>query len=136
MYGMRGLGADDRYWESLSEGRLELQQCSGCGKWNWPAVFRCGECGSWEHDWQEQAMVGTIYSWTRSWHDFGAPAELTLPYVSVVVELNGVNKIRLLGVLQDTGSDPAIGKPVAGTVRSVSFNGKNIPVIQWQLVQA
>jgi uncharacterized OB-fold protein len=81
-------------------------------------------------------MAGTIYSWTRSWHDFGAPAELTLPFVSVVVQLNAANHLRLLGVLQESGSEPAIGKPVSGTVRSVEFNGENIPVIQWQLDQA
>ncbi|MBL4826352.1 MAG: hypothetical protein JKY66_01320 [Spongiibacteraceae bacterium] len=130
---MRGLGADDEYWASLSKGQLSMQQCQGCDKWNWPAVWRCGECGSWEHQWQATEMQGSVYSWSRTWHEFGAPKELKLPFVSVVVELNSAGNRRLLGVLKQPDKDVSIGGTVTGQVINVSFSGENIPVIQWQL---
>src|SRR3546814_3931465 len=64
------VGADGPYWQALAEGRLELPRCEGCNRWHWPAVFRCGECGSWDHRWHTVATEGTIFSWTRTWHPF------------------------------------------------------------------
>lgn len=136
---MRGLGADDEYWSSLNEGLLRLQSCSGCGKWNWPAVWRCGECGGWQHQWKDVAISGRIFSWTRSWHDFGGPDELTPPFVSVVVELDadfdGQRAVRLLGVLAQSDDPVAIGQVVHGEVIKVTFKGEKIPVIQWSLTK-
>jgi uncharacterized OB-fold protein len=129
---MRGLGADAQYWASLRQGKLQLQQCCGCSRWNWPAVYRCGACGSWEHRWVDVAPTGTVYSWTRTWHDFGAPRELALPFVSVLVELDGANHTRLLGVMSAAVTAVAIGQRVRGEIIAVTFNDAAIPVIQWQ----
>lgn len=130
---MKGLGADGPYWAALNEGQLKLQQCSGCNKWNWPAVYHCGECGSWEHEWKPVAMSGKVFSWTRSWHDFGGPDELKPPFVTVVVELDGADHTRLIGLLDQADADVRIGLPVTGKVRSVTFNGESLPVIEWSL---
>lgn len=130
---MRGLGADDPYWQELELGRLVLQQCSECDKWNWPPVFRCGECGSWEHKWMPRQMLGKVFSWTRTWHDFGAPVEIQPPFVSVLVELDGPGGQRLLGLL-DAEDDAIveIGQRVQGEVTQVTFQDQKIPVIKWR----
>jgi len=130
---MRGVGADDDYWSAMEERRLVLQQCAGCGKWNWPAVFRCGECGSWEHRWKPQTMQGSVYSWTRTWHDFGAPRELLIPFVSVLVELPSAGNVRLLGIMDTADAEGiVIGMAVDGEITKVSFHGCDVPVIRWR----
>ena len=135
---MRGLGADAPYWEALKQNRLKLQVCKNCRKWNWPAVYRCGDCGSWEHDWLPVDMSGEIFTWTRSWHDFGAPESLGLPFVTVVVALDGANSTRLVGVFDTEGDakncEVAIGQRVKGNIITVIFGDETIPVIQWRLV--
>lgn len=128
---MKGLGADTPYWQSLQDGQLKLQQCSHCSQWHWPAVWRCGECGSWEQQWRPVEARGRIYSWTRSHYDFGAPKGLPLPYVSVVVELEGADRLRLLGHLAE-GAQPAIGSPVRGEIFHCEIDGETIPAWRWQ----
>lgn len=128
---MKGIGADAEYWAGLAQGQVRLQSCSGCGKWHWPAVWRCGTCGSWEHRWQEVPMQGHIFSWTRSWHDFGGADSLKPPYVSVVVELEHPAGVRLLGTLSDPDSTPAIGQRVTAEVQHDSFEGEPLLSLRW-----
>ncbi|MFV0278277.1 MAG: Zn-ribbon domain-containing OB-fold protein [Parahaliea sp.] len=130
---MRGLGADDPYWEALGRGELSLQSCSGCKKWNWPPVFRCGECGSWEQKWKPRPLYGTVYSWTRTWHDFGAPARLVPPFASVLVEVDGPGSVRLLGIMEASDADKvSIGQNVEGSIGQAMFQGETVPVIEWR----
>lgn len=133
---MKGIGADGEYWAALARGKLKMQQCVGCNQWHWPAVWRCGECGSWQQQWHEVAPRGRIYSWTRSWHDFGAPLDLPIPYISVVVELDGVDGKRLLGTLDSSAAEPAIGQPVTGRIHHYEFEGEALQSIRWSLLES
>jgi uncharacterized OB-fold protein len=131
---VKGPGADEHYWRALQEGRLDMQQCNGCMRWNWPAVWRCGECGSWEHSWHAVPLTGRIYSWTRTWHDFGAPAEFVPPFVSVLVELDGAGQRRLLGTLPgDYMGDVWIGAAVSGAIISIQVDGQPLPALRWTI---
>ena len=132
---MKGVGADHSYWEALRQGRIKLQQCSTCQQWNWPAVYRCGNCGSWEHEWHDVEPTGHIYSWTRSHYDFGGPREHGLPFVSVVVELDHVGGRRLLGTLEGNPEQVHIGDRVSGRVINVEIDGEHIPTLRWQLTE-
>ena len=126
-------GADGRYWTALRAGRLELQQCDGCSRWRWPAVWRCGDCGSFDLTWKPVPMAGRIYSWTRTWHPFGGIEGIGKPFVSLIVELAGVGGRRLVGILEDAPQSPQIGAAVEGFVSSTSFEGADIPTIKWRL---
>ncbi|MEQ5837285.1 OB-fold domain-containing protein [Marinobacter sp. NFXS9] len=126
---MKGIGADGEYWAALAQGKLKMQRCAGCDKWNWPAVWRCSECGGWRQAWHEVAPRGRIYSWTRSWHDFGVPRDLPVPYVSVVVELDDAGGTRLLGTL--ASGEPAIGLPVTATPHTSEFEGEALHCLRW-----
>jgi len=97
-----------------------------------PAVWRCGECGSWELAWQSVAPRGRIFSWTRTWHEFGAPPELELPFVTVVVELDGAGGRRLMGTMANGRAEGRIGDPVSATIFNTSFEGETIPALRWQ----
>lgn len=127
---MKGLGADAPYWRALSDRRLELPQCVACGKWHWPAPFRCAECGSWEFSWQSVEMSGRVYSWTRTWHAFDGAEALGLPYVTASIELPQAGNIRLFGLLEP-GDAAAIGLEVKGTVGVSHIFGRDIPAIRW-----
>lgn len=129
-------GADQPYWAGLLEGRVQLPRCVGCGKWHWPAVWRCGECGSLEHVWHEVALEGKIYTWTRTWHYFEGTEAFDLPFVSVIVELPEAGGIRLIGTMQSSDNDVSIGMPVTGSIRRISAEGREIPALVWSLEEA
>lgn len=126
------IGAEGRYWDALAEGRLELPRCKGCGKWHWPAVWRCGECGSWDHEWVEQKMAGTIFTWTRTHHRFGGTEGIELPYVTVLVELDDV-PIRLQGLIEGDEQNLKIGAKVVGRVDRTVFGNARIPSLRWTI---
>lgn len=127
-------GADETYFEGLLCGEIRLQSCAGCGVSHWPAVFRCAECGSWEHEWNAVAPAGTIYSWTRTWHPFSGTEGFETPLVSLVVSLNEVPSVRLLGVFGNKDVDPRIGEQVRAETTSVAFQDRSIPALRWSLV--
>lgn len=129
-------GADGPYWRALEGGGLELPRCVGCGRWQWPAVWRCGACGSWEQRWTAVEITGSVYSWTRTHHPFGGTEGIGVPFVTVVVELAGAGGVRLTGVLEDEPQDVAIGAAVTGIVGETAFEGMNIPTIRWRLKEA
>jgi uncharacterized OB-fold protein len=131
---VKGLGADKRYWEALSDGRLELPQCAACGRWRWPAPFRCGDCGGWNFNWQAVEMRGEIYSWTRTWHPFEGTEHLGSPFVTLSVALPQAGGVRLMGLL-DGEAEPAIGAIVTGKGAVSHVYGRDIPAIRWQVSQ-
>ncbi len=126
------LGAEGPYWDALAEGRLLLPRCKGCGQWHWPAVWRCGECGSWEHEWHERTLEGTIFTWTRTHHRFGGTEGLDLPYTTVLVTLNDA-PIRLQGLMEGREDDLKIGARVTGRIDKTRFGDAAILSLRWSL---
>ena len=55
-----------------------------------------------------------------------------MPYVSVLVALDGGNGARLSGVLEPQDQDVKIGTRVTGTPTMIEFLGKTIPAIRWR----
>ena len=124
-------GPDRPYWVALSNGRLELPRCATCGTWQWPAVDRCGACGSDNIIWVEREMKGTVFSWTRTWHRFGLTEGLDLPFISIVASVADCG-VRLLGRLEDDiDTDPAIDAPITGHIGATRVLDRDIPTIIW-----
>jgi uncharacterized OB-fold protein len=130
-----GIGADERYWESLEEGHVRLPRCAGCKRWMWPAHFRCGDCGSWDQLWEEVEPTGTVYTWTRSWYVFDRTKERAedVPYVVVVAELPGAGGARVIGVLDGPDDGVRVGAPVRGHIDRPSARSKGYPALRWSL---
>lgn len=126
-------GADGPFFEGLQQGDLRLPACAGCGAWHWPAVFRCPECGAWDHVWQTAEPSGHIYSWTRTWHPFAGAEAFKPPYVSLVVELNHPSRARLMGVLKDTDTEFSIGSEVRGQAVMSGPPEHQVPALVWSL---
>lgn len=129
------IGLDTPYWNSLDNDQLSLPRCGGCGRWQWPAVARCGECGHWGSDWQDVAIQGRIFSWTRTAHRFGGTEGLPLPFVSLLVEIDGTDGKRLMGLLDGADQNGAIqiGTAVIGRIGSTSYGEEQVPVILWRM---
>jgi uncharacterized OB-fold protein len=125
--------ADLPYWTALAQGVLQLPCCAGCGRWQWPAVWRCAHCGAWEQQWQQVEPRGTVYSWTRTWHPFAGSQDLPPPYVTLLVELPQAGSIRLLGLLDPPEQGLRIGAGVAGVAATTRLGGRDIPALRWRL---
>ncbi|HEV7685891.1 MAG TPA: OB-fold domain-containing protein [Acidimicrobiia bacterium] len=130
-----GIGADDGFWAALEAGELRLPRCAGCRRWTWPAHWRCGECGSWDFRWTALEPVGTVYSWSRTWYPFDRTKERAgdVPYVVVLVEVDGADGARVLGVLAGDEAPLKIGARVSGTILAPSEKTKGYPSIVWSL---
>ena len=130
-----GIGADDPFWEALKAGEFRLPRCGGCGRWTWPAHWRCGECGSWEFNWTVVEPAGTVYSWTRTWYAFDRTRERAgnVPYVVVLVEVDGTDGARVLGVLAGDEAPLKVGARVTGAVLPPSERSLGYPSIAWSI---
>ena len=130
-----GIGADDGYWEALEAGEFRLPRCAGCSRWTWPAHWRCGECGSWDFEWCRLEPAGTVYSWTRTWYPFDRTKERAddVPYVVVLVEVEGADGARVLGVLAGDEAPLKIGARVSGTILPPSEKTKGYPSVVWSV---
>ncbi|MGQ0619488.1 MAG: Zn-ribbon domain-containing OB-fold protein [Panacagrimonas sp.] len=128
-------GADGPYWSALAEGRLILPRCTGCGRWHWPAVYRCGNCGTWDLAWETVEMTGRVFSWTRTWHPFGGSEGIGVPYVSLIVELPRAGDRRLLGILAGDEAGLGIGAVVHGEAGRTRMGADEIPSLRWSLVR-
>lgn len=128
-----GIGADDRYWESLEEGEFRLPRCADCARWMWPAHFRCGLCGCWDQLWEPVEMSGTVYSWTRSHYAFDRTRERAedTPYVVVVAALPGADGARVVGVLAGPDDGVHVGAPVRGHIDPPSEKSKGYAAVRW-----
>ena len=133
-----GIGADDEYWRGLELGEFRLPQCAGCGKWMWPAHFRCGACGAWELKWIALPPEGRIFTWTRSWYAFDRVRERAadLPYVTVVAEIPAADGARVIGMLEGSEASLRIGAPVRGRIAPPSEKSKGYPSVVWSIVEA
>ncbi|MGH8997922.1 MAG: Zn-ribbon domain-containing OB-fold protein [Acidimicrobiia bacterium] len=130
-----GIGADEPYWEHLAAGEFRLPRCAGCGRWTWPAHWRCGECGSWDLDWVALDPTGVVYSWTRTWYAFDRTRERAgqVPYVVVLAEVTGAGGARVMGVLAGDEDGLRIGAPVVGTIEPPSEQSLGYPALRWSL---
>jgi uncharacterized protein len=130
-----GTAADDGYWQGLEDGAFRLPRCAGCARWTWPAHHRCGRCGSWDFDWVDVEPVGTIYAWTRARLAYEGVDERAdqVPYVTALVEVDGTDGTRVLGVLRGDDSAVACGARVTGSIDPPSPVSKGYASIRWTI---
>jgi len=126
-------GVDAPFWVGLNAGELRFQRCRACADWQWPAVWRCPDCGGWELDWCLIPAKGSVYSWTRTWQAFSPAMKSVLPYVTVLVELPHAGGRRLLGVLVDDEEGLAIGAPVEGIIQAAGPINFDQAILRWRL---
>ncbi|MGV0643908.1 OB-fold domain-containing protein [Mycolicibacterium sp. XJ2546] len=99
------------FWRSGSDGRLRIQRCHGCGRWQHPPNPVCHRCLSRDVEFEPVSGSGTVYSVTVN-HQLWLP-HLTEPYAVIVVELDEQPGLRFLSRVVDTAvCDVVIGMRV------------------------
>jgi uncharacterized OB-fold protein len=76
-------------------------------------------------------LQGRVYSWTRTWHDFGGLERLDKPFVIAVVQLDGGGNARLLGMVEGN-AEVAIGDLVTGAIAETPWGEASVPAIRWR----
>ena len=93
------------WWQAAAEHRLVVQRCADCGRTRHPPGPICPRCRSARRTWQELSGRGTIYTYTVVHRAFVPSLATRLPYVVIVVELEGAGGVRIASNLVD--ADPA-----------------------------
>ena len=77
------------YWDGAKEGKLVLQRCQECKKYNHPPVALCNYCGNREAElkWEETSGRGTLYSYYICYDTSVSGFEEKVPYAVILVEL-------------------------------------------------
>jgi uncharacterized OB-fold protein len=138
---------DDQFWRSLEDGTFTLPRCVGCGRWRWEsvrAIFgssidRCGDCGTWDKNWVEVPLAGTIFGWARTNQVFAGVDERRgdIPYVSIEVTVaEQPGGPRVAGILVGDATGLRVGAAVTGTILPPGEKSKWYPSLAWQLVPA
>jgi uncharacterized OB-fold protein len=100
------------YWDGVAAGELRLQRCTDCGAWRWPARTICNRCRSFAAEWMKASGLGTVLSWIRTHQLFIRSFQDDIPYVTVEVQLDEQDDIRLIGQMADPRLEPRIGQRV------------------------
>lgn len=102
---------NQRYWDALREGRIELPFCTACNGFVWYPRAICPTCHAAVDQWKILPGTGTVYSYsvvakgTGRWRDAG-------PYVVAYVQLDagiaGVDGPRILTNVVGDGAQQKI----------------------------
>ena len=104
------------FWDGAAEGRLLVQRCLACGRYQYPPDIICTYCQSETLEAAQVSGRGTLYSFVvvdRAFHPGFVPH---LPYVLALVDLEEQDALRLLTNIVD--AEPAqlsISMPVEVT---------------------
>jgi uncharacterized protein len=103
---------NDGFWAAAAEGRLAVQRCDACGRWQHPPRAMCPACSSVRLTFVDVTGTGEVYSWSLLHHP--QHPSFRYPVVAVLVTLD--EGPRLLSNL--VGVEPAdvrVGLPVQVT---------------------
>jgi uncharacterized OB-fold protein len=84
------------YWEAADEGRLVLQRCEACGRFQYPPELVCTYCQHQSFEHVELSGAATLYSFCLVERPFHAGFVSQVPYVLALVELVEQPGLRLL----------------------------------------
>ncbi|MBO9355188.1 DNA-binding protein [Bordetella petrii] len=126
-------GLDAPYWQGTRAGKLMIQRCRQCERWQWGPEWICHRCHAFDLGWEAVAPHGRIYSWERTWHAPMAALKDGVPYLSVLVELVHADGIRMVGNLL---GDPLQEVKIGAEVRAVFEPHDEAPspytLVQWE----
>lgn len=102
------------FWEAAREGRLLVQRCSACGRFQYPPDTICRRCQSSDLAFDEVSGRATVYSFAVYTRSFMRGYDA--PYVLALVDLDDHPDVRLMTNIVETPiEDVAIGMAVEVT---------------------
>ena len=126
-------GLDTAYWDGLRDGRLCLQFCNGCGKFQWGPEWVCHRCHSFDLTYKDTPAEGILYSHQRVWHPVHPALADQGPYVIVLVELPAADGVRIVGnLVGDPHQELVIGAPVHGVFEHHPDDEPAFSLLHWE----
>lgn len=128
-------GLDKPFWDGLREGKLLLQRCNGCNRWQWGPEWVCHRCHSFDLRYEETAAEGVLYSHQRIWHPVHPAMAEQGPYIVALVTLPHADDVRLVGNLLGDPQQPLhIGARVRGVYEHHNDDDPAHTLLQWEVV--
>jgi hypothetical protein len=122
------------YWEGTRAGRLIIQRCRDCHRFQWGPEWICHHCHSFELGWEEVAPKGRIWSWQRPHHPVHPALNGHTPYIIALVELPHADGVRMVGNLLCGATDPVvIGAAVQAVFEPHDDADPPYTLVQWRL---
>ncbi len=75
------------FWQAARQGRLVIQRCGSCARFQHPPEPLCMTCGSTELKFEPVSGRARLVAWTTTHHGVLAGLAGELPYVCMVVEI-------------------------------------------------
>ena len=127
-------GLDAPFWEGVAQGKLKLQKCNACGRWQWGPEWICHNCHSDDLSFVEVPPVGRIYSFERVWHPVHPALKDQGPYIVVLVEFPEHDYARIVGnLLGDPHQDVVIGDEVRAVFEHHPDADPAFSLVQWKV---
>ena len=102
------------YWESCRQGKLMIQKCDRCGKYQFYPRGICANCWSIDIRWVQSSGKGTVWTFTVTYQNRSPGFAEEVPYVVALVELEeGVRMFT--NVVDCDPREVKIGMPVEVT---------------------
>jgi len=89
------------FWDAVAKRKLVVQRCSQCDAWIWQPRPLCPRCHAADPPWVELNGDARVVSWTALHPPVLAVWADQVPFVVLLVELDGAAGVRMLGQLVD-----------------------------------
>jgi uncharacterized OB-fold protein len=119
------IGFATPFWDATADGHLRLPRCSACGQWQWYPDLAGADCAGAHLIWDDVEGTGIVYTFTVVRRSFLPDQRDVAPYTIILVELDGVEGLRLVANLAD-GIEPRIGMRVRATFPAVGSHAHPI----------
>ena len=105
--------ASEGFWAAANEGRLAIQRCRACGRFNHAPTLACQSCGSFDLGYQDVSGRGALHSWTRVEHAPAPGFRDKVPFLVGVIELAEQPHLVMAAELVDVAeADLRLGLPL------------------------
>jgi hypothetical protein len=126
------------WWDFTGTDKLMVRSCNKCDhKWWPPGVIGCANCGEYEDvGWIESNGKGFIYTYVVAVQPMLAAFVEAVPYVTAVVELDGIRgsndaPVRMWGVVDESEDEIGINAKVQVYFEETAQEGMKVP--RWRL---
>ncbi len=99
------------FWDAAAQGRLLVQQCTGCGACHFPARDSCPVCLGTDMDWSDATGHATLFSFTVMHHVYDPSFADEVPYAVAAVKLDE-GPLIISNVVDCPPTELTIGMPL------------------------
>lgn len=99
------------FWTSGQDGRLRIQRCGDCGRWQHPPFPRCSACGSENVAPQPVSGRGRVATYTINFEPWYPGLEV--PFVFAAIELEEQPQLYVFSNIDTPVAEARTGTPVS-----------------------